>query len=71
MNDLRTFLQNLSLNAPDQLVKIDKEIDCRYEVTAIPEKLGKIGRHPVCLFSDVKNLKGESGNRVIVRQLVT
>jgi 2,5-furandicarboxylate decarboxylase 1 len=65
MKDLRTFLKELSNQAPKQLVTIKKEIDCRFEITAIIEKLGKIGKYPVCLFENVKNLKGESGYRLV------
>jgi len=65
MQDLRSFIGNLSINAPDQILVIKEEIDCRFEITAVLEKLHRIWKYPVCLFENVKNLKGEPGHRVL------
>ncbi len=53
--DLRTFLDELAEARPDDIKMITDEVDPRFGVTAIAEKLEDEGRIPALYF---KNLKG-------------
>lgn len=64
MQDLRTFLDELS-NVPGQLLRVKEETSCRHEITAVLEKLSRVGKYPVCLFENVRNLKDEPGHRFL------
>ena len=52
--DLRTFLQELEAEAPDQVVRVTREVDPRFEVTGILAKLEKEQKFPVVIFEKVK-----------------
>jgi UbiD family decarboxylase len=53
--DLRSFLDQLKRNRPDDLVVVSREIDPAYEMTALVVKLEREGRRrPVLLFERVK-----------------
>ena len=51
--DLRDFINNLSENAPSEIVEIDKEVDPTWEVTSIARKLQSEGQFPLLLFNNV------------------
>ena len=51
---LRDFLQEVERRWPDQVLRIDEEIDPRYEITAIVVALERRGRSPVVWFDRVK-----------------
>jgi 2,5-furandicarboxylate decarboxylase 1 len=65
MQDLRTFLSTLSEKDPGQIFVVKDAIDCRYEVTAVMEKLAGVGKYPALLFENARNLKGELGHRLL------
>jgi len=52
--DLRSFLQELEAEAPDQVVRITREVDPHFEVTGILARLEKERRFPVVIFEKVK-----------------
>ncbi|NLG78383.1 MAG: UbiD family decarboxylase [Firmicutes bacterium] len=52
--DLRSFLGELESNAPDELMRVKREVDLRYETSAVAERLGQEGRYPALLFEKVK-----------------
>lgn len=52
--DLRGFLQELESEAPDQIVRVKREVDPRFEVTGILARLEKEGKFPVVIFEKVK-----------------
>lgn len=51
---LRTFLRDLEKDSPEQIVRISKEVDPCFEVTAVLEKLEKEQKFPVVIFENVK-----------------
>ncbi len=64
--DLRSFLRDLTAGAPADLVTIDREIDPKFEITALQRHLEREGRSPTLLFKNVRNLRGEpSGFRLV------
>src|SRR5262245_16775010 len=53
--DLRSFLDRIKRNRPDDLVVVSRELDPAYEMTALVVKLEREGRRrPVLLFERVK-----------------
>lgn len=60
--NLRTFLSDLERLDPDELVRVDREIDPEFEVTAVLQKLEDRGEFPAVLFNNVRNLNGEPGH---------
>ena len=58
--DLRTFLNQLTGEDAQELLRIDKVIDpARFETTHILTELEKRGKFPAVLFEKVKNIKGD------------
>ncbi|HLH25712.1 MAG TPA: UbiD family decarboxylase [Chloroflexota bacterium] len=52
--DLRGYLRFLEQHHPDQVYYVDREVDPKYEVTALLAKLERQGRYPVVIFRNVK-----------------
>src|SRR5919201_1756633 len=50
MRDLRGFLDFLCRNHPQDVTYVDREVDPRFEVTALLAKLEQQGRFPVVIF---------------------
>ena len=55
--DLRSFLRQLEVEAPDQIVRVTREVDPYFEVTAVLAKLEKERKFPVVIFEKVKGSK--------------
>jgi UbiD family decarboxylase len=55
--DLRTFINQVSEEVPDDLVVVKDSLDLRYEPTAYVDELAKKGRHPVFIFENLKGAK--------------
>ena len=65
--DFRTFLEDMKREMPEDYIEIDKEIDPKFEITAIQQHLESENRFPLLMFNNVKNLYGEpSGFRVAI-----
>lgn len=70
--DLRSFLEQMRQERPDDIKTISKEIDPRFEITAIQQHLEDNGEYPLLLFENVKNLYGEpSGFQVAINTFAT
>lgn len=52
--DLRTYLDELVASRPDDLLVWDEEVDPRFGVTAVIERLENEGRNPAVLFPRVR-----------------
>lgn len=63
--DLRQHLEDVRQVLPNEMVVIDREMDPAFEINAILQKLGDQQKHPACLFTNVRSLKGQPGNRVL------
>lgn len=60
VKSLRTFLDKLVQENPEEIVMIDQEVDPKFEITAILQHLENLDKFPAVLFNHVKNVKGES-----------
>ncbi len=63
-SDLRSYISQLEEVLPQQYVVIEKEIDSRFEITALLRRLEKADKFPSVLFENVKAINGQSGKRV-------
>ena len=54
MKDLRFFLKTLEKEAPEEIVRVTKEISPEYEITALLTKLEQQNRLPAVIFEKVK-----------------
>ena len=52
--DLRQFLNELEAEAPDQVIRVKKEVDPHFEVTGVLAKLEQERKFPVVIFENVK-----------------
>lgn len=57
--DLRTFIEEMEREAPEHFLRISKEIDCSYEIPALLQHLEDLGKYPIVICENVKNLKGQ------------
>lgn len=54
MKDLRSFIRELEENSPREFVRVTKEVDPKYEISAVIKKLDLAGKHPLVLFEKIK-----------------
>lgn len=54
MKDLRTFISECEKTLPGEFVRVSKEVDPKYEITAVVKKLDLLGKHPLVLFEKVR-----------------
>ncbi|HTG34994.1 MAG TPA: UbiD family decarboxylase [Thermoanaerobaculia bacterium] len=57
MSDLRSFLERVRQERPTDLLELEREVDPRFETTAILTKLEERQRSPVLVFKNVKGTK--------------
>ena len=64
--DLHSFLKEYERDFPAEVVHIEKEVDARYEITALASKLEKQKKFPILFFHRVKTVRGISSLPLIV-----
>ncbi|MEM2703736.1 MAG: UbiD family decarboxylase [Candidatus Bathyarchaeia archaeon] len=69
VKDLRTFINKLESEAPEEIIKVDKEVDPKFEITAILQHLEDKNCFPAVLFNRVKNAKGESSQFKLITNI--
>ena len=52
--DLRTFIDEVAEKRPDEIVRVEREVDPKFELTAVVEKLEREGAYPAVYFEKVK-----------------
>src|SRR3982751_4554701 len=52
--DLRGFIEYLEKEHPEQVVRITKEVDPKFGVSGIIERLERDGKFPLVIFENVK-----------------
>src|SRR5919202_4962795 len=57
MRDLRGFLDFLCQHHPDQVMHVEREVDPRFEATALLAKLERQRRYPVVIFRNVRGAR--------------
>lgn len=51
---MRSFLAAIERDSPDEFVRVSREVDPKYEITAIVKKFDLEGKYPVLFFENVK-----------------
>jgi 2,5-furandicarboxylate decarboxylase 1 len=70
--DFRQFLAVMERESPEDVVRIRREVDPRFEVTALQQHLEDLGRYPLVIFENVLNLKRKpSGFRLATNVFAT
>lgn len=54
MKDLRTFISECEERLPKEFIRVTKEVDPKYEISAIVKKFDLLGKHPLLFFKRVK-----------------
>ncbi len=54
MKDLRDFISECEKKLPREFIRVRKEVDPKYEISAIVKKLDLTGKHPTLFFEKVK-----------------
>ena len=54
MKDLRDFISECEKRLPREFIRVRKEVDPKYEISAIVKKLDLSGKHPTLFFEKVK-----------------
>src|SRR3989304_7312096 len=52
--DLRSFIEKVRQESPEEVLTISKEVDPRFEITALVVKLEQERRFPILVFEKVK-----------------
>jgi 2,5-furandicarboxylate decarboxylase 1 len=55
--DLRSYLEELRKNLPEEIVFVNRKVDCKFELPAILAKLETQDRYPAVLFNQVNYYK--------------
>ena len=55
--DLRSFIEKVRQESPEEVLTISKEVDPRFEITALVVKLEQERRFPIMVFENVKGTK--------------
>ena len=63
--DLRSFLDEVERNEPDQVLHIREKVSPKFEVTAVLEILEQEHRYPVIVYEDVPGLNGKKSHRLV------
>src|SRR5262245_27361953 len=57
LTDLRSFIEKVREESPEDVLTISKEVDPRFEITALVAKLEQEKRFPILIFENVKGTK--------------
>jgi 2,5-furandicarboxylate decarboxylase 1 len=55
--DLRSFIETVKRDSPDEVLTISREVDPRFEITALAVKLEQERRFPILIFENVRGSK--------------
>ncbi len=64
--DLRSFIQKVEKEAPEHVLRVIREIDCSHEIPALLQQLENLGKYPMVIFENPKNLKGKKSKFPVV-----
>ena len=57
--DLRSFLAEYEKVFPGQVIRVDKEISTRYEITAFMKSFQRQNKYPIVIFNNVTTEYGK------------
>ena len=56
--DLRSFLTEVKERHPEELITIDRDVDLRFEISALLVKLDRAHKFPITLFTHLRDVEG-------------
>ena len=68
--DLRTFLTEYEKVFPGQVLRVDKEISARYEITAFHKALQRQNKFPIIIFNNVITENGKKSKLPVITNLM-
>lgn len=57
--DLRSFLTEVKERHPEELITIDRDVDLRFEISALLVKLDRAHKFPITLFTHLRDVEGK------------
>lgn len=69
VKSLRTFLGEVQQRYPEELVRVEREVDLRFEISAVLVKLDRAHKFPIVLFSKVPNASGKPSSFPLLSNL--
>ena len=54
MKDLRTFIEHMEERHPGEILRVSREVDARFEISAVVRRLQEEREFPAILFENVK-----------------
>lgn len=67
--DLRVYLKKLLDEAPQEIITIEREVDPKFEISAILQHLEILGQFPAVLFKKVKDMNGKKTDFQLVTNI--
>jgi 2,5-furandicarboxylate decarboxylase 1 len=58
--DLRSFLSNVRERYPEELITVEREMDLRFEISALLVKLDRTHKFPIALFRKLRDVEGKA-----------
>jgi len=72
VKDLRSFIQEMDNHIPEDVLRVKKEIDPKFEITAFQQHLENENKYPLLIFDKVKDQTGNSSPfKVITNMFAT
>ena len=59
VKDLRSFLEEVKRRYPEELVRVDREVDLKFEISALLVKLDRSHKFPIVIFDRLKDVAGK------------
>ncbi|MBI2988010.1 MAG: UbiD family decarboxylase [Deltaproteobacteria bacterium] len=57
--DLRRFFEEVKQRYPEELVRVEREVDLRFEISAVLVKLDRAHKFPIVIFDRVQTVSGK------------
>src|ERR1043165_781693 len=67
--DLRTFLSQVEREHPEELVRIERDLELRFELSALLVKLDREHKFPIVLFENLRNVSGSKSKFPLLSNL--
>jgi 2,5-furandicarboxylate decarboxylase 1 len=69
IKSLRSFLAEVERRYPEELIRIEHDLDLRFELSALLVKLDREHKFPIVLFENLKNVSGGPSNYPLLSNL--
>ena len=56
--DLRSFLADVKARYPEELITVERDVDLRFEISALLVKLDRAHKFPVTMFTKLRDVDG-------------